>query len=212
MTSAPEPNTKVIEGHLYWRDAKGGWMPDELIKPIDRMQDELVREICAEAVKVATAIVDFKVNAFGQIDAFSDLVAENYKATIGGKKGNITLLTYDGLTAVQVQVSDLQTFGPELQAAKQLVVECVQDWSSDSRAELRRIVLDAFDADKEGKINRSKLYGLLKLDIADERWQRAMTAIRDSIRVTGTKRYIRIRKRLAPDASWRTVSLNIADD
>ncbi len=92
---------------------------------------------------------------------------------------------------VQVQVAELIDFGPELQIAKKLVDECLNEWSADSRPEIQALVSDAFDTDKEGKINRAKIFMLLRHSIEDERWMRAMDAIRDAMRVTGSKEYVR---------------------
>ncbi|HWF01569.1 MAG TPA: DUF3164 family protein [Caulobacteraceae bacterium] len=211
MTGSAEPNTVTMrDGSLWWQTAKGDLTPDELVKTQDRLRDRLVREILAKAEGVAAAIAEFKTMAFGEVDAFGDVLSERYGAPIGGEKGNISLISFDGRVRVQVQVADQIAFGEELQAAKSLVTECVKDWSSGARAELRKLALDAFDADKEGKINRSRLLSLLRLEIEDPRWERAMQAIRDSIRVVGSKRYIRVHKRASPKDAWQPVVLDAA--
>jgi hypothetical protein len=51
---------------------------------------------------------------------------------------------------------------------------------------------------------------LLGLDIKDERWMRAMAAIRDAIRVVGSKTYVRVFMRDAPDAAWQAVSIDLS--
>ena len=51
---------------------------------------------------------------------------------------------------------------------------------------------------------------LLRLEIEDARWQQAMRAIRDAIRVIGSKTYMRFSMRAAFDAPWQTVTIDLA--
>lgn len=191
-------------------DARGALVPIDVVKPQDLMLDELVRRLFAAAAEVSAALSKFKAETFGEIDAFAALLADRYGAQAGGDKGNVTLQTFDGCLKVQVQVSDQHRFGPELQAAKALVDECLNDWAEGSRAELRAIVTQAFDVDREGQINRGRLFALLRYDIKDARWMKAMEALRDSIRVDGSKRYLRFYSRTTPKDAWRPLSLDAA--
>jgi hypothetical protein len=109
-----------------------------------------------------------------------------------------------------VQVSDQITFGPELQIAKQLIDECMTEWSADSRPEIQSIVTRAFNTDKEGQVNRSEVFMLQKLDFKDERWLKAMEAISDAIRVTGSKEYVRFHRRDRQQDEWQPVTIDMA--
>ncbi len=202
------PNTVKLAGQVYWPNAQGGLTPEPLIRETDRLQDDVVRRIRDRAEALNAAIADFNRWAYGEIDAFREVLADRFQVTAGGQKGNISLSTFDGCVQVLVQVNDLITFGPELQVAQQLVADCVADWLVGARAELAKIALDAFNTDKEGQINRGRLLGLLKYDITDERWIRAMTAIRESIRPIGSKRYVRVRHRRTVNDAWSTIALN----
>ena len=75
-------------------------------------------------------------------------------------------------------LGDLIEFGPELQAAKLLIDECLTQWSADSGVEIRALVNRVFQVDKEGQINRAELFMLMRTHIEDERWARAMEAIK----------------------------------
>jgi len=50
----------------------------------------------------------------------------------------------------------------------------------------------------------------LRVEIADERWQRAMDAVRDSIRILGSKAYLRFQERPSPEAPWLTITIDLA--
>ncbi|MCV0428864.1 MAG: DUF3164 family protein, partial [Roseibium sp.] len=111
---------------------------------------------------------------------------------------------------VSIQVADLIDFGPEIQVAKVLIDECLNEWSADSRPEIRTLVTRAFNTDKEGQINKAEIFMLMRLEIEDERWQEAMKALRDSVRVTGSKSYVRFYERDAPDGDWKAIPIDIA--
>jgi hypothetical protein len=199
-----------VAGEPYLRDAKGALVPLGSVKAADLLMDEAVRKVLGEARAVSALIASFKVDTFEAVSELQALIAQNYGATLGGKKGNITLMSFDGCQKVQVQVSDLLEFGPELQAAKLLIDECLTQWAIGSAIELRSLVNRVFQVDKEGQINRAELFMLLRVEIADERWVRAMDAIRDSIRVIGSRTYVRFYERPAPDAAWRAVTIDLA--
>lgn len=141
---------------------------------------------------------------------FEALLAQEYGATLGGAKGNKTLTTHDGLFKITVQVADNIVFGPELQTAKTLVDECLNEWSAGARDEIRAIVQRAFNTDKAGQINRSEIFMLLRLDITDARWQQAMKAIRDAMRIEGSKTYVRCHRRATPNSGWQAVTIDLA--
>lgn len=182
------------DGSRYMRDAQGRLVPLESVKAIDKLIDEIVRKIVGFAEPLSAQVARFRAHSFDDVDALIALIAQDYGVTLGGQKGNRTLTSFDGLMQVKVQIADNITFGPELEAAKALVDECLKDWTEGARFELRTIVDRAFQVDKEGKINRGELLGLRRLNIEDDRWRRAMDAINDSIRIIGTKRYVRAYK------------------
>ena len=208
---APIPNgRKEIDGNIYMRDGKGGLQPIENIAARDLLQDETTRKIIGHAIPLSDQVARFKEHTFEDIGAFEAILAQEYNATFGGKKGNKTLMTVDGLYKVEVRVADHIDFGPELQIAKQLVDECLNEWSAESRPEIRSIVTRAFNTDKEGQINRAEVFMLLRLEITDARWQEAMRAIKDAIRVVGSKTYVRCSKRDSHDAAWQAITIDLA--
>ncbi len=206
----PHPAAIDVGGAPYLRDARGNLVPMASVKPADLLMDETVRKIMRYARALSAQIARFKGHTFEDVGAFQALLAQEYGASVGGKKGNITLSTFDGCERVQVAVADLLSFGPELQAAKALIDECLSEWSADSRTELRALVNRVFQVDKEGGIDRAGLFMLLRVAIEDERWTRAMDAIRDSVRVIGSKTYIRFYERATPEGPWSAVTIDLA--
>ena len=199
-----------IAGRRYLHDAKGRLVPLEAVKPMDQLMDETVRKIMAFARELSAQIARFRGHTYEDVSALQALISQEYGSAIGGAKGNITLTSFDGLMKVQVQVADQLTFGPELQEAKKLVDECLKEWGAESRVEIRAVVDRVFNVGKEGQISRTDIFSLLRLDIRDSRWVKAMEAIRESIRVIGSKQYFRFYERSAPDAGWRAVTIDLA--
>lgn len=216
MTDSPNvpaavPDGRIeLAGHAYMADAKGSLVPVSLIKTQHLLQDEVVRKIAGYALALSDEVARFKCHTFDDLSSFEALLAQEYGAAIGGAKGNKTFMSFDGLMKVQVQVADHIDFGPELQIAKGLTDECLNEWSAEARPEIRAIVTRAFNTDKAGQINRSEIFMLLRLDIDDPRWLRAMTAIRDAMRVVGSKTYVRVYMRDQPTAPWSAVTIDLA--
>lgn len=199
-----------VNGKQYMTDAKGSLVPLELVKPQHQLEDEAVRRMMHFAKELSAQIARFKGHTFEDIGSFEAMLAQEYDATLGGKKGNKTLQSFDGCLRVTVQVADRIDFGPELQIAKALIDECLNEWSENSLPEIRAIITRAFNTDRQGQINRSEIFMLLRLDIEDPRWQRAMSAVRDAMRVIGSKTYVRFYERDAPDGEWRAVTIDLA--
>jgi len=200
----------VVNGREFIENAKGDLIPIGKIKPEDKLQDETVRKIMKYAVDLSAQIARFRGHTVADLGAFDALLAQEYGAKIGGAKGNRTYQTIDGKMRVVVQVADQISFGPQLQIAKGLIDECLVEWSAESRPEIQAIVTRAFNTDKEGQINKAELFMLLRLDIEDERWQRAMDAIRNSITVTGSKQYVRFYTRQSIEDGWQAVTIDLA--
>lgn len=179
----------------FMKNAHGGYDPVSAIKPIDLARDDLVKDIVAKSEEMSRAIALMKKAFFDDVRAFLDLSAEKYGVKLGGKKGNLTLVSYDGSYKVLVAVNESIQFDERLLAAKELIDECIQEWSKDSREELRALVNDAFYVGKSGKLNSNRILGLRRLNITDEKWKKAMDAISDSVQIVGSKEYIRIYRR-----------------
>lgn len=213
-TPAPEAvlDDGIIElgGKRYMRDTRGALVPVNLVRPMDKLMDETVRKMVGFARDLSAQIARFKGHCFDDVGSLQALMAQEYGAQLGGRRGNITLTSFDGTLKVTVQVADEIEFGPELQEAKKLVDACLSEWSAGAGDELRAVVNRAFQVDKEGQINRSEIFMLLRVAIEDPRWQSAMDAIRDSIRVIGSKTYIRFHERAAPDAPWGAITIDLA--
>jgi hypothetical protein len=200
--------TQSQEGYL--RDARGALIPVDTIKPIDLARDDLVHEIVAKARATAACLAEFKTGAFADIEAFIELSAEKYGAKLGGKKGNVSLVSFDGRYKVLRAVQETLAFDERLQAAKALIDECLIDWTQGARSEIRALIDNAFQVDKEGNISTGRILGLRRLDISDPKWKQAMEALSDSIQVQCSTSYIRVYERIGNTDKYRQIPLDVA--
>lgn len=191
------------------RNAQGHWVEKSNIEDIDLARDDVVMGLVAKAVVAREGLVTLKATMMADVQAFVDLSLEQYGVKIGGNKGNITLLSFDGQYKIQRQMAEDITFDERLQAAKSLIDECIHNWTSGSSAEIKTLIDHAFQVDKEGNINTGRVLGLRRLKINDPKWLKAMEAISDSVQIVGCRPYLRVYKRNEA-GKFEPISLDIA--
>ncbi|VXD03985.1 DUF3164 family protein [Pseudomonas sp. 9Ag] len=194
----------------FRQNGQGHLIPESMIKPIDQERDRLVRHLVDRASELSSELREFKEMAFGDIKAFIEMSFEEYGARVGGKKGNVTLFSFDGRYKIQLAVQESIVLDERLQAARSLIDECLRDWTEGARPEVVTLVNDAFRTDTKGEIRTARVLALRRLEIGDERWQRAMKAIGEACQVVGSKSYIRIYERVSDTDQYQPISLDIA--
>ena len=207
---APEPPPPPAG---YRMDAKGRLCPERLVRPQDDLEDQTVRRILAFGVDLADQISRFQQHTYADVAAMLDVLAAEYGGgRRPGRRGNYSLTSYDGRLRVVVQVQDQIQFGPELQAARGIIDDCIEEWADGSCPEIKALMQHAFQPDKQGEVSREAVLRLRRLDIDDERWRQARRAIDDSIRVVGSKVYLRLYLRGSNQGPWRPVPIDISGE
>lgn len=201
MKSIPKGYRENTLGHL---------VPEEAIAEIDLDRDELVGELFKAAEQLQLAMRNFKQRAMGDVEAFIELAAEKYDAKVGGAKGNVSLLSFDGSKKVMIAIGDTLHFDERLVAAKSLVDDCIHEWTEGSRSEIKALVEHAFQTDKEGKINTGRILELTRLSIEHPKWKQAMLAIKDSMQIVSSKSYIRLYTRDSGAERFQQLSLDMS--
>jgi len=199
-----------INGRKYMEDRRGALVPLQNIDEINILRDGLVRHLVSKGQKLQQDLQKYKKDTLSEIQAFIALSAAEYDVSVGGKKGNITLLSFDGRYKVQVQIGEFMTFDERLQVAKKLIDGCLLRWTDGGNANIKALVGDTFQVDKEGKIDTKRILELRRLKVEDEDWQQAMRIISESLQVVGSREYVRIYRRDAADKKWEVISLDIA--
>jgi hypothetical protein len=193
----------------FMTNTQGHKVPIDMVADIDKLRDQAVRSISVKALEMKKQLTAFKQELRDDLFSYLETSAQRYRKTYGGKKGNITLMSYDGSLMLKLCVNEHIVFDERLQIAKTIIDECINKWSKGSRSEIRALVNNAFYVDKAGNINTARILGLRRLDITDPDWKKAMEAITESIQVSGSKEYLRIYTR-EKNGEYKQVPLDVA--
>ncbi|MFV0626135.1 MAG: DUF3164 family protein [Alphaproteobacteria bacterium] len=203
---------KEIDGKIYLEDGKGNLTPKSQVKPIDLLRDDVVSGLIEKAKETSARIKEFKKHAFEEISKFIEISAEQYQVKLGGKKGNVTLFSYDGRFKIERRCAEKINFGEQLHAAKALIDECLREWSAGANDKLITIVNQAFQVDEKGNISTAEILGLRKHNFTEPKWQEAMKAISDAITIVSSKDYVRLYERVGETDFYSPISLDVAAD
>jgi hypothetical protein len=201
MENIPEGYRKNATGHL---------VPIDQIREQDALRDEVVCKLAASAEELSASLASFKRQALGDIADLVQIAADKYGAHLGGEKGNVSLMSFDGRWKVTRSVTERILFTEELEAAKALVNNCIICWSNGANPNIRVLVDRAFRTDSKGQIKTAAVLELLRLEINDDEWKNAMQAIRDSIQTAGTSVYVRVYRRVGDSDQYEQVLLDLS--
>ena len=194
----------------YMKNAMGHLVPLADVREQDLLRDQAARELAFQAVQISTQLAAFKKKALGDIEDLVKIAGERYDVVLGGKKGNISITTYDGQYKVQRSVADVIQFTEEMEAAKALIMSCIKRWSEGANPQISALVSRAFAPGRNGQLKTAAVLDLLRIDIADAEWKTAMQALKDSINATGTAVYVRVYERVQGTEQYKAIPLDLA--
>lgn len=181
----------------YRKNAQGHLVPESAIREIDKVRDELVLKMIDEAKKRSSSMGAFKASCHEQIASFVEVAAQDHGVTMGGRKGNVSLTSYDGRYRVLRAIDETIEFTEGLVVARELIERCITRWSDGANANLVALIRKAFETDKQGNLSTARVLGLVSVLIDDQEWREAIEAIQQSIMVAATKSYLRFYERNA---------------
>ena len=197
---------KTPEG--YMENGLGHLVPVANVAELDKLRDETVRRLVDAAEAVGRMVARFRVQAEADVASFAELSAQEYGAEIGGKKGNVTLTSYDGSMRVTRARSDQITFTEAVRVTRELCFRCIEKWSEGINANLATCVRRSFEVDKNGHLSAAKILSLRSYEIRDDPdWDAAMKALDGAIQVIGSRQYVRFYRRGA-DGKYAQVGVD----
>jgi hypothetical protein len=205
MSSTEMP---IPEG--FMKNAAGHLVPVDKVREHDLLRDQVAGELAATAISINAQLAAFKKKALADIADLVSVSADRYDVKLGGKKGNVSITTFNGKYKIERAYADLITFTEEILAAKALIDQCISEWTDGANSNLRVVVENTFRANRKGEIKTSDVLKLLRYEIDDPAWLSAMDALRDSIMVTGTAVYIRVYVREGDTDRYVPIPLNLA--
>ena len=196
----PKRTMKVI------KDAQGHEYPLSIIDKNIIQRDRVVKRLVSKAEKLSAKIAVEKDKMEKELNKYLQKVAKEYGLHW---KGNAQLISFDERFKIEVNISERLDYNEKLQLAKQLIDNCINRWSENANANLKAIVINAFNVDKKGKISLRRVLSLRKYRIKDKEWEKAMELINESLSVVFSKQYINFYKKDA-DGKWEQVKLNFS--
>ena len=200
--------TNIPDG--YMQNAAGHLVPRDQVREHDLLRDDVARRLATKAEALNLALAEFKRESLSEIADLVRIAGERYDVVLGGKKGNVQVSTFDGTYKVVRAVAERIEFTEEIEAAKQLINNCIARWSEGANNNIRILVDRAFRTDTKGQLKTAAVLELMRMEITDEEWKRAMQAIRDAIQSTGTATYVRVYKRVGDSGQYEAVPLDLA--
>lgn len=183
--------TKEIEGKTYYMRGDGTLVPEEQVKPKDRLRDQFVMDTAMKMAKLRTEMIRLKAEVVDDIDAFMEMMAEEYDVHLGGDKGNLTFSSFDGNVQIQYSQSNYTRYNEGIYIAKQLIDEFMDDITKDSSSSIRQIVEAAFSM-RQGHIDPKAIARLRSINETDPRWVKAMQIIDESRMVVPGSKNLRL--------------------
>lgn len=194
----------------YMLNALGHLVPEANVREQDKLRDQVARSLVAEARSINAQLAAFKKKSLGDIDDLVKIAGERYDVALGGKKGNISVSTYDGKFKVQRSVADVLQFTEEMEAAKALIMACIKRWSEGANPHMSTLVSRAFAPGRNGQLKTAAVLDLLRIEFEDVEWKKAMEALKDSIATNGTAIYVRVYERIGDSGQYKAIPLDLA--
>lgn len=203
-------NTAMHIPDGFMKNAQGHLVPEAQVREQDKLRDQVVTDLAMQAIHIHEALSAFKRKALADIADTIQIAADKWEVDLGGKKGNISLTSYNGEFKVQRVYAERITFTEELEAAKELFGRCLDRWTEKADTNIRALIDRAFRPNKSGQIRTAELLGLLRLEIDDAEWKTAVEALQASINVSGSTVYVRVYKRIPDTDKYQLIPLDLA--
>lgn len=192
----------------YRRNGAGDLIAERNIPGWQLIADDLALRLAARMQEEADRAAALKADLFREVAEFVALVASEYDVTIEGDRGDVRIQSFDATAKIERAVAERITVGPQIEAAKALVFEVLAD-IADPVA--RPIAERAFRLNrKTGQMSGAALVGLISVQIPDERWQRAVAAVREALQADGTATYFRAYTRPDSTQPWTQIAVDFS--
>lgn len=177
----------------FMTDDCGNQIRVKNIKAQDLLRDELVKKMAQEAAVIADELQALKQRLSQNFERYIQQLEEEYKVKVGGKKGNVQLVSFDKRLKVERTKQDRHTTNEHMLVAMELVDQCLSGWSKGSNRNLQAFVRKYFRVDARGNFNIADLQRVkkLQLETPDPLWDKAMQALDNAIEHDTTATYFR---------------------
>ncbi len=209
-----EEDKRMVIPEGYVKNKLGHLVRVEDVSALDRLRDDLARDMIREAAGLAEMMAGTKQRWLADLQALLQTAAEQYGATnMEGKNGDFAIMSFDGRIKVErVHRKLMAVDTTKATIAKELVDRVVDQMSHELSGDARRAVRAAFRRDDKGNYSATGLLSIVRRiklpDNAD--WQRAVAAIHDAVSTEFGEPYVRFYELDKDGKTWRQVSLDMA--
>lgn len=191
-------------------DAQGQQVPIQYVKPYDRARDKAARRILARFLKASAYLAQVKADTMADIEALQTSSFPE-AANLGGAKGNLQFMSFDGLIRIRTEAKTLIEFDDRFRRAQELIFSYLDDLTGGTNhKDVATIIKAAFKPTSGGMLSRVKVMGLTRLNITHPKWVEAMDIIRDCQFVKSGKSYLYCETKEGSDADFVMIPLDIA--
>lgn len=202
---------QIPEGWV--RNAAGNLVHESEISEQDKLRDQVVMGIATVAQRLNAELKALKEKALADINDLITISGEKYDMKLGGPKGNVSLLSFDGQFKLKRIHQDSIGYTEAMEVAKAKVFECISRWGQtvqeDAHKHLFTVATRAFRPTRTGEISIARVTDMLGAEIDDPDWKQAKQAVIDSLIVNGKAVYIQVQQRVG-DKKYQTILLDIA--
>lgn len=152
------------------------------LAPRHQLAHELVITFFDRATQQSEYLTHLKKAILAEMRGYRSMMLSDCGVTVGGKEGNMTLRSVCGTKMIKMTVSKTVTFGPELEGAKALIDEYLeQEMAKGGSDAIHQIVTKVFKVNSKGRLDTSGILGLREHRFDDPLWMRAMDALEEAI-------------------------------
>lgn len=189
-----------------WIDPKGNEIPAIYVPELDKKKDKFASKIVAKAEALNKKLTEFKQML---VEGGDEIWAEMQEAegVRTGKKG-YSISSFDKNIKIEMNQSERIEFDDQIEIAKALINEYLDEKLNDTDADLKALVHHAFET-RSGQLDTKRVIGLFKLKINHSKWIRAMEIIKKSMSSNLSKRYVNIFVKNA-NGEYKDVKLNFS--
>ncbi|MFT8896745.1 MAG: DUF3164 family protein [Acetobacter sp.] len=183
---------EIVKGEEMIRNGDGCLVPVSRLRPDVVLTDQVTRSIVRKMRELAEHNARVKREIFEEVQAYQELMFERYRAKLGGRRGGLTISSFNDLQRVTLQTTDYSRVTAALPAAQALMNEILDDLTGNVGADIRTLIMAAFERDeKTGRVNVQRLNGLKKYSLDHPKWPDFIMAINDAIEPAGSKESVR---------------------
>ena len=200
----------IVDG--FWVNKKGEKVHPDIIRVDEKLKDEMLESLISRALEESERLREFKKEAFEDVEGYYELLLQKYNMDIkkNSKKGNLTLENFSGTKKVTIAVADRIDFDEKLNISKQKIDEYLVEVTEGASAEIKTLIMKAFEVDKKGNVNAKKILSLKSYEITHPLWLEAMAIIDEATQIVSSKSYIRFYEREDTTKEYKQITLDIS--